>query len=286
MKRVALAGLLAVAATAMPAGEGQNPTFSSRVEAVRVDVLVTEDGKPVRDLRAADFEVFDNGVRQTVDLVSFEQLPLNVVFTFDLSASIVGERLDNLREASRTVLDGLRAGDQAALVMFNSTVTVGPALTSRAGLVQAAIDEAEPTGETSLVDASFAGMMVAEADAGRGLVMVFSDGRDTASWLRPEAVIDVAKRCDAVVYGVASGMARRSEFLGELADQTGGRLFKIESTRSLGEVFREVLGEFRQRYLISYSPAGVSREGWHELTVRVKGRKAAVRARPGYLAGQ
>ena len=286
MKRLALAGLLAVSAAAMPAGEGQNPTFSSRVEAVRVDVLVTEDGKPVRGLRAADFEVFDNGVRQTVDLVSFEQLPLNVVFTFDLSASIVGERLDNLREASRTVLDGLRAGDQAALVMFNSTVTVGPALTSRAGLVQAAIDEAEPTGETSLVDASFAGMMVAEADAGRGLVMVFSDGRDTASWLRPEAVVDVAKRCDAVVYGVASGMARRSEFLGELADQTGGRLFKIESTRSLSEVFREVLDEFRQRYLISYSPAGVSREGWHELAVRVKGRKAAVRARPGYLAGQ
>ena len=286
MKRLVLAGLLAVSAAAMPAGEGQNPTFSSRVEAVRVDVLVTDDGKPVRGLRAADFEVFDNGVRQTVDLVSFEQLPLNVVFTFDLSASIVGERLDNLREASRTVLDGLRAGDQAALVMFNSTVTVGPALTSRAGLVQAAIDNAEPTGETSLIDASFAGMMVAEADAGRGLVIVFSDGRDTASWLRPEAVIDVAKRCDAVVYGVASGLARRSEFLGELADQTGGRLFKIESTRSLSEVFREVMGEFRQRYLVSYSPAGVSREGWHTLTVRVKGRNAVVRARPGYLAGQ
>jgi VWFA-related protein len=116
--------------------------------------------------------------------------------------------------------------------------------------------------------------------------MVFSDGRDTSSWLRPEAVVDVAKRCDAVVYGVASGMARRSEFLGTLADQTGGRLFKVESTRGLSGVFLEVLDEFRQRYLLSYSPAGVSRDGWHTLTVRVKGRNAAVRARPGYLAGQ
>jgi VWFA-related protein len=270
----------------MPAGEGQNPTFSSRVEAVRVDVLVTEDGKPVRGLRAADFEVFDNGVRQAVDFVSSEQMPLNVVFTFDLSSSIVGDRLDNLREASRAALDGLKAGDQAALVMFNTSVVVGPDLTSRTSLVQAAIDNAEPMGETSLVDASFAGMMVAEADAGRGLVMVFSDGRDTSSWLRPEAVVDVAKRCDAVVYGVASGMARRSEFLGTLADQTGGRLFKVESTKGLSEVFLEVLDEFRQRYLLSYSPAGVSRDGWHTLTVRVKGRNAAVRARPGYLAGQ
>ena len=286
MKRFVLAGLLAVSAAAMPAGEGQNPTFSSRVEAVRVDVLVTEDGKPVRGLRAADFEVFDNGVRQAVDFVSSEQLPLNVVFTFDLSSSIVGDRLDNLREASRAALDGLKAGDQAALVMFNTTVVVGPDLTSRTSLVQAAIDNAEPMGETSLVDASFAGMMVAEADAGRGLVMVFSDGRDTSSWLRPEAVVEVAKRCDAVVYGVASGMARRSEFLGTLADQTGGRLFKVESTKGLSEVFLEVLDEFRQRYLLSYSPAGVSRDGWHTLTVRVKGRNAGVRARPGYLAGQ
>jgi hypothetical protein len=36
---------------------------------------------------------------------------------------------------------------------------------------------------------------------------------------------------------------------------------------------------------VSYSPSGVSREGWHALTVRVKGRNATVRARPGYLAG-
>ena len=56
----------------------------------------------------------------TVDLVSFEQLPLNVVFTFDMSDSVVGERLANLREAGRAVLDGLKKGDQAALVTFNS----------------------------------------------------------------------------------------------------------------------------------------------------------------------
>jgi Ca-activated chloride channel family protein len=152
--------------------------------------------------------------------------------------------------------------------------------------VQTAIDRAEPEGETSLVDASFAGMMVAESDVGRGLVIVFSDGLDTGSWLRPKAVLDVAKRSDAVVYAVSAGLASRAEFLEELTDQTGGRLFKVESTRSLSEVFLEMLGEFRQRYLLSYSPAGVSHEGWHELTVRVKGRNAVVKARPGYLAGQ
>jgi VWFA-related protein len=274
-----------LAAAGLPA-QTQNPTFSSKVEAVRVDVLVTEDGKPVRGLRAADFEIFDNGVRQSADIVSFEQLPLNVVFTFDLSDSIVGERLANLREAGRAVLDGLLKGDQAAFVAFNDAVLVGPGLTADAGLVRAAIDRAEPAGNTSLVDAAFAGMMLAESDTGRGLVIVFSDGLDVSSWLRPKAVLEVAKRSDAVVYAVSAGQAGRAEFLGDLAEQTGGRLFKIESTRSLSAVFLEVLDEFRQRYLVSYSPTGVPQEGWHQLTVRVKGRGATVRARPGYVAGQ
>ena len=281
----AIAALACALSAIVPAAQDQLPTFSSRVEAVRVDVLVTDGGKPVRGLRAADFEVLDNGVRQTVDFVSAEQLPLNVVFSFDLSGSIVGERLANLREASHAVLDGLKADDQAALVTFNSAVLVGPGLTSDVRLVKAAIDRAEPTGNTSLVDASFAGLMLAEADVGRGLVIVFSDGVDTASWLGPKAVLDVAKRSDAVVYAVSAGLNRRAEFLGDLTEQTGGRLFTIESTRDLSGVFLEVLDEFRQRYLLSYSPAGVSPGGWHPLTVRVKGRNATVRARPGYLAG-
>ena len=285
MNRHAAIAMALVSAAAMLPAQAQNPTFSSKVEAVRVDVLVTEHGKPVRGLRAADFEIFDNGVRQSVDIVSFEQLPLNVVFTFDLSDSIVGERLANLREAGHAVLGALVTGDQSALVAFNNAVLVGPGLTSDAGLVRAAIDRAEPAGNTSLIDAVFSGMMLAESDVGRGLVIVFSDGLDTSSWLRPKAVLDVAKRSDAVVYAVSSGLADRSEFLADLTEHTGGRLFKVESTRSLSAVFLEVLNEFRQRYLLSYSPAGVSQEGWHQLTVRVKGRDATVRARPGYLAG-
>jgi Ca-activated chloride channel family protein len=286
MTRFAALLVAVVLAIAMASAQSQNPTFSSRVEAVRVDVLVTENGKPVRGLRAADFEILDNGVPQTVDIVNFDQQSLNVVFTFDLSASIVGERLGNLREASHAVLGGLKKGDQAALVNFNDAVLIGPGLTGDTGLVKAAIDRAEPTGNTSLVDAAFSGMMLAESDVGRGLVIVFSDGLDTSSWLRPKAVLDVAKRSDAVVYAVSAGLATRAEFLGDLTEQTGGRLFKIESTRGLSAVFLEVLDEFRQRYLLSYSPAGVSKEGWHTLTVRVKGRSATVRARPGYLAGQ
>ena len=133
MNRRAVLLVAFASAAATLSARPQIPTFSSKIEAVRVDVLVTEDGKPVRGLGPADFEVFDNGVRQTVDLASSEQLPVNVVFTFDLSDSIAGERLDNLREAGRAVLGGLKAGDQAALVMFNTAVSVAPGLTGDTG---------------------------------------------------------------------------------------------------------------------------------------------------------
>jgi len=263
----------------------QSPTFSSRVEAVRVDVLVSERNVPVRGLRPDDFDVFDNGVRQRVDLVVFEQLPLNVVLTLDMSTSMSGQRLEQLRTAGRGVLDGLTKGDQAALVSFSHQVVISAGLTPDIGRVRAALDRAWPFGDTSVIDATYTGMMVAESDVGRSLVMVFSDGLDTSSWLAAQDVVDVARRSDAVIYAVSAVALARADFLRDVVTQTGGRLIELESTRDLSAAFLSVLDEFRQRYLISYSPTGVSKDGWHAVQVRVKGRNPSIKARPGYFAG-
>jgi hypothetical protein len=75
----------------------------------------------------------------------------------------------------------------------------------------------------------------------------------------------------------------KPEFLRDLTSATGGRLYEIEKTANLSTVFLGVLEEFRHRYLISYTPNGVDRGGWHQLDVGIKGRRAAVKARPGYL---
>src|SRR5882762_10058287 len=109
-------GVLAVAlGSASLSGERQQqPAFSARIESVRVDVLVLDNGHPVRGLTPADFEIADNGVGQQVDLVSFEQIPLNVVLALDMSDSLAGERLAQLQDASRAVLEGLTKDDQAA----------------------------------------------------------------------------------------------------------------------------------------------------------------------------
>jgi len=269
---------------AVAVSRAQQATFSSRIETVRVDVLVSAGGAPVRGLGPADFEVFDNGVRQNVDLVSFERLPLSVVLALDMSDSVVGAKLIHLREASRLLVGELGSDDRAALVTFNEAVALRAAPTTDMAFVRNAIDAAEPSGATSIFDASFAALTIGEGGGGRGLVILFSDGLDTASWLLPDHVVDIAKRCDAVVYAVSAGKVADDKFLRNLTDETGGRRVAVESTQEMAAVFLQMLDEFRQRYVVGYTPTGVSADGWHKLTVRVKNRSVSVKARPGYLA--
>ena len=278
--RVAAAVVMVCGATTIAPAQ----RFSSSVEAVRVDVLVTNRGVPVSGLRSADFEVRDNGVVQRIELLGFEQLPVNVVMTLDLSSSVDGARLRDLRAAGRALLKGLQPDERAALVTFNHVVARRQSLTTDHQRVIDALESAEPAGNTSLLDAAYAAMIVADSEASRSLVVAFSDGVDVSSWLSPQLVLDAAKRIDAVVYGV-SMRGSRPRFLEDLTEQTGGRLLDVES-RNLSETFVGILNEFRSRYVLSYTPQGVKPGGWHQLDVRVKGRRATVKARPGYLAGR
>jgi hypothetical protein len=118
----------------------QQPTFSTRTESVRLDVLVTDGGRIVNGLGPDDFEIRDEGVPQTVDLVHFQQLPLHIVLALDLSYSVSGERLDDLRGASHTLLDALTAKDHASLLTFTHAVSRRSAPTANvATLAQSSI---------------------------------------------------------------------------------------------------------------------------------------------------
>jgi VWFA-related protein len=272
--------------TQNPARQAQNPMYSARVEAVRVDVLVTDGGRVVTGLGPQDFELLDNGVAQQVDLVSYDQIPLNVILALDMSDSVAGERLEQLRAAGDAVLAALNKNDQASLVTFSHIVRQGAPLSPDVASLREALGAAAGSGETAMVDGVFSGIMVGESDAGRALLIVFSDGLDTSSWLTADAVLDTAKRSDAVAYAVSVKSPIKPEFLRDLTSFTGGRLFEVEKTANLRAIFLSVLEEFRQRYLVSYTPRGVQKGGYHRLEVRVKSRRATVKARPGYLAGE
>ena len=265
----------------------QQPTFSVRRETVRVDVLVTERGRPVVDLNAADFEVSDSGVRQEVELATFSELPLSVVFALDVSVSISREQLAHLRQGTGAVLDNLKAVDQSALVTFADAVSVRRSLSRDPAQIRAALDAMSPSqqavGGTALVDACYTAMSVLGDDPGRGLLIAFTDGVDTASWLPEERVLQAARRANVVVYSVSTSPLPRGSFLRDLTDDSGGGAIEIMSTDPIRATFVRILEEFRQRYLVSYSPSGVPGAGWHPIAVRVRNRRVDVRARAGYM---
>lgn len=270
--------LLAVAAS----GASQEPLFRARVETVRVDVLVTKDGRPVADLRPSDFEVLDNGVAQRIDQAAFEEDPLNVVIAIDGSSSVTGDRALHLREASNAVLSELRPQDRVGLVVFGEAVAIRSGLTHDLEALRAAVNTPFNGGQTSLVDAVQACLLLADSEPGRALVIMFSDGIEVSSFLPAEASLRTAKRSNAVVYGVSPRGIKRGPLLRDLTESSGGDLIEFESSEQIEQTFKKVLEEFRHRYVLSYAPTGVEAGGWHQLKVRVKAPGTVVKARPGY----
>ena len=286
--------LLLVSATILLVSQGrpsarlntsQVPVFSGGVKTIRIDARVTDKGRVVRGLRASDFDVRDNGVAQQVELAIVEELPLSLVLAFDASDSVSGVRLEHLQRAATALLDGLREGERAELLTFNHAVSRRHSLSGDFAQLRRELVLLKPTGLTSLVDAAYSALTVTQpGGATRNLVLIFSDGDDTVSWLTTDRVHEVARRTEATVYGVSLRGTGRDGFLKRLSETTGGSLFEVESTGDLTSAFAELLAEFRDRYVLSYSPRGVSSDGWHSLQVRIKNRRANVAARAGYFA--
>jgi len=262
----------------------QRAVFSSRIETVRIDVSVLQGSQPVRGLAAGDFEVLDNGVPQQVTLLGFEETPVNVVLALDMSGSLRGPQLGQLRAAGARIIQALGEGDMGALVAFTDYVSIRSGFTSDKTRLLDGLNQPALGTDTSLVDATHAAIVLAESQVGRPLVIVFSDGADTSSALPADVALDTARRTGPVVYVVTSPKADRGGFLDDIVRLTGGRRVDVSSLDRLSDAFDKIFGESRQRYLLSFTPAGVQGAGWHELTVRVRGRRADVRARPGYLA--
>ena len=282
------------------------PLFRAVANVVRVDTLVTERGKPMGKLTADDFELFDDGVKQQVTAASIEDVDVDVVLVLDTSRSVAGTRLQALRDAASALVRNLRPDDRAAVVTFASGVTVNAPLTSDHTAVSRALETADARGATSLVDAAWTSVLLTHGNDRPTLVLIFSDGADTASWLRVSPVVALASRANLVVDAVVAGGARlvrqphRSppiaaaasaseprdagieSFLADLTAATGGSVIDGSGGSRLEGAFVAALREFRTRYQLSYTPTGVEHAGWHPLEVRVRRQGATIRARPGY----
>jgi VWFA-related protein len=290
-----LVGLIGLPAATQPAP----PTFTTQVETVYLDAFVTHGGTPVAGLSAADFDVRDNGVRQNVRLEEVSRVPITATLAFDVSGSLEGERLAQLRAAGHAFVQHLTEADQAGLLAFSQELRLAVPHTRDAAALHKGLDAFQTGGETALYDALYAGLGL-PSEAGRTLLVVFTDGEDNISWLDAEQVLAVAESSNTLVHvvglwpeaartpgreGRSLGPGPHEQALARIVTATGGRLWNAQST-SLPKTFVGILDELRARYLLAYEPLGVPRAGRHRLEVHVRGGKGQVRARPGYFVAE
>jgi len=269
-------GLLVAALLAV---QPPQTVFRTAVEVVEIDVSVMRGTQPVQGLTSRDFALTDNGVLQQVESVMIDRLPLNVTLVLDTSKSLFGERLTRLVQAGDAFTQALRPDDRAALVTFSHQIELVVPMTTDRQAIRSALAHMEANGSTALRDAVQLAIALDPRDRARSLLLVFTDGHDTVSWLTEDAVLDTVRRSGVVIHAVH---VESDTFLDRLTQAAGGRAWSATSDRQLRELFTRALDEMRARYLLTYTPRGVDTAGWHSVKVSLKNARGDITARPGY----
>ena len=284
-------------------GSGQAPStssgqaFRSTADVVTVEVSVRRDKRAVVGLAPADFEVLDNGVAQQIDTLSYERLPIDVTIALDVSASVTGAVLDQLRRSVRQLQSDLGPRDRLKLVAFNMRVLRLLDFRAPGAANDAAFASLPAAGSSAIFDTLAVALSGAPSSGRRHLIIVFTDGKDSASISAPDVLFDVARRSTPTVAVVLastipdqpastfgpSPFVTIRDLYDRLARETGGVVVSTRSDEDLGGTFRSVLSEFRASYVLYFAPRGVETGGVHALDVKVRQRGVEVRSRRSYV---
>jgi Ca-activated chloride channel homolog len=301
---------------AAPGLKAQDPdqspraTFKSAVDLVSIAAVVRDrHGKFARDLKQDDFLVLEGkDQRPIVEFHAAQDAPVRVALLFDISGSMrLSSKIERARQAARHVIGAMRldgsAMDEGAVFTFDMNLQSLQPFTGDANAIENALERVKPYGQTSLYDAiAQTARQVAQTAPGdrhRRAVIVFTDGWDTSSEMTPAEVSSIASSIDVPVYVVTiaspldyPGMTGsdgeeqvREGKLRTLARWTGGEHFVVSAPAHESIAARQIVDELRHQYVLGVSASAASRDGWHQLSVRVRNPDFTVRARSGYRAG-
>jgi VWFA-related protein len=289
----------AAACCLSPAAQSGDPfRISVNVDLVVLHPAVRDaEGRFVSNLGQGDFEVYEDGVRQTIKLFQHEDVPVTVGLVIDHSGSM-GPKLPEVIEAARTFVQASSSDDQMFVVNFNEKVTLGlPAghpFSSLAGELERAISSAPTQGMTALYDAIAAAQLQLQAgDRDKKVLIVISDGGDNASRNRLSEVLKSAERSSALAYTIgifdADNPDRNPDALRRLARATGGDAFFPAKLDEVVAICGGIARDIRQQYTIGYVSNRSERPGAYR-SIRVVAHRAGksklqVRTRSGYIAG-
>ncbi|WP_396626108.1 VWA domain-containing protein [Luteitalea sp.] len=303
--RLGLPSIVGLALLGAETSAQDQPTFRASVDVVTIDAYAHRDRKPIPGLTARDFVVRDNGVEQPVDSLGTTD-SAHVIIGLDLSGSVDGRTLEQLKSAVRTLAGQLTPADRVSLFTFSDRLRLLLRAATPGGDLESALARFAAGGATPLQDAMVLGAALSLADTRPSVFLLFTDGQDTTSWTSAARALDVLRRTNVVVFPVGAGLpvtitsapfadalTRQPwmaatpgdglRLLQSAADLTGGEFLRVEKDAKLSETFQGILGQYRQRYLLTYTPATTA-PGFHKLEVRLRGRPGEVVAREGYVA--
>jgi Ca-activated chloride channel homolog len=266
-------------------------------QTVPLYVTVTDPQKRlVPDLAQEDFEIFDDQKLQTLTNFDNEATPITAVVMLDTSGSMT-LALDFVKDGAEQFLIRMLPEDRAKVGAFNDKIEFHPESgtpfsENRDQLVRSLkdLDFGYPTRLYDAVDRSIEELKNA---TGRKVVLVFTDGEDTASKLGAGEVLERARREETMVYSIGleneyfNGQQRvrtnPDRGLRKLSEETGGGFFILKKKDELGPTFTRVAQELHSQYIMGFTPQSLDGK-IHKLEVKVKKPGMTARARRSYLA--
>jgi Ca-activated chloride channel homolog len=310
-----LSTLVAIAAAQEPSTQPKTFRSGSRAVPVYVTVADKATGRLITDLTQDDFEIYDNGKRQTITLFENGVQPITLVMMLDRSGSMAGNfRL--VRSAAEQFVGQLVPGDKARIGSFANRIQLDPRTftSSQHDMIEILRTELQEPGPTPLWNAVNVGITALLHQDGRRVVLVFTDGVDRPMGSNNISYREVARnaeREDVMIFavglasreftgrrrstgtgmgGFGSGMLRPppeepkvDAGLPRIAAETGGGYFELTTTNNLSSTFTRIADELHRQYALAFTPA-VLDDKTHKLEVRVKRPNAVARARKTYIA--
>jgi len=254
---------------------------------VEVYATVTDSrGRYMDHLTGKDFTILDQQSPQTITAFEPQSNEVSCVLLLDTTGSMQFA-LPALKNAALRLIAELRPEDSVAVYNFSDKVTELQPFTTDKAAAKRAVLRTEAFGDTALYDALARVGQDMTGRAGKKVIVLFTDGKDNASTLNPDAAIQRAKANGVPIYTIAQGEAiGHRDLLDQLAGiskATGGEAFAIEKPSEIGRVFDKVSEDLTHGYLLSFQPPTAEKPEWRPIQVVVSGsRGLKVRAREGY----
>jgi Ca-activated chloride channel family protein len=286
-------GILALVAATTSGVVGQEATFRSSTRIVPVvATVIDEQGRFVPGLDQDQFTILDNGVPQEITFFQNDVQPFTVVVMLDYSASMTAN-LDRLQAAAEQFVLRMIPEDKGQVGSFSDKIQFSGTFTNDRDDLIFALKDLQFGNPTRLYDAVNESMAMLRGVERRKVVLVFTDGDDTASRVGMGDVLDRAKAEEVMVYAIGleseffNGQrrvrTRPDRGLRRLADETGGGYFELKKTDELAPTFTRVAQELHSQYTLGFTPTTLDgRE--HKLMVRIKTPGMTARARRTYVA--